>query len=879
MMCDVVTRIDFASFDILCQGPASAAQLGGLVALAAIAVQAAWLLRAARGALAWAGGLLGIVGALALGIAAGLPELRPVGPPPPGGTLIVLVDGSGSALRDGGAERASALASARARIGGSVTALPPEIRDAWTASVLDFGRLPESRVDAIALPLLEQALADGGRVTPLGGGEGAGQGATDIAAALEAGQRLISNAGQGGAIWLLTDGNETQGDAMSQIGKLSAAGIPVHVLPFGTTQPASGLLSSDIGPDQAVGRPATVRLTTLGAGALSWDINGIAAPARSVDAGGGVPRGVHLKAEFAQRGINHVSLALAPEPGGAGRSGAVQGRRLYALVRGPAQILLYGEGRWLEGADPERFVIVRASPGDDVDLGRHDAVVVDGLAPDAFAEGFAELLLSAGAGGTGIFIVNGPLRSDVTAPQRISDWEETALGPVLPVSADPQLFLDEPPARDILIIVDTSGSMQGGRMQQAKSVVFEIIDQLRPVDTLQVIPFASTTGQRFPSGGARAFVATQGTKTAAKEFVSRFQAAGGTNTDAALRAVQGLQGQNCALFLVSDGDFNSVATPPSCYMTAIGVDGAGYPQGFVDFGQEIRLPFGRGLGTLEFKLFEPEERDRFWLDGPLKVIGNAKDDRLAPPTTLTGLALGYPRVDARVQSIHRGETPPVNPVLLLRSDPVVQTLTTGVFMGEAPASWATSPAGRLAVDTLLEELIAWDEPRRFDIDITQDNDQFAMTVTHVGAGLAPGTLSASLRLEDGTEVPFAAQPGTRPGVFHFDALVRLHGTPQRAGLMLSESDRTQLIPALLPAAHVVSSDTSGKATAEDLTNGINGPLLRALRERTGGADLRYETPTIRYDTPPPRRDPLWPALAAAGLALFSASLFSGGVRR
>ena len=89
----------------------------------------------------------------------------------------------------------------------------------------------------------------------------------------------------------------------------------------------------------------------------------------------------------------------------------------------------------------------------------YDAVVIDARAPSDFAPDMPQRILDAAASGAGLFIVNGPLRGSVEDMQRLSDWEDTVIGPVLPVNSNPAQYIAAPPKRDILIIVDTSGSM------------------------------------------------------------------------------------------------------------------------------------------------------------------------------------------------------------------------------------------------------------------------------------------------------------------------------------------------------------------------------------------------------------------------------------
>ena len=131
---------------------------------------------------------------------------------------------------------------------------------------------------------------------------------------------------------------------------------------------------------------------------------------------------------------------------------------LYTLVRGPVRVLAFGPAPWLDGLDPTRFVRVDGNPGDPPEPGTFDLVVIDGLSPGDFPPGYDRSLLQV-SNRTGILLVNGPLRGAVEQPQVIGDCNESALSPILPVDSDPREFMQSPPGRDVVIMIDTSGSM------------------------------------------------------------------------------------------------------------------------------------------------------------------------------------------------------------------------------------------------------------------------------------------------------------------------------------------------------------------------------------------------------------------------------------
>src|SRR5690606_12818727 len=79
---------------------------------------------------------------------------------------------------------------------------------------------------------------------------------------------------------------------------------------------------------------------------------------------------------------------------------------------------------------------------------------------------------------------------------------------------------DEIVARDIILVLDTSGSMQGQKMDQAREAAHHILDQLNPDDRFNIVAFSS---------GVRTFAPqlTAASETAsAHDFVDRLEATG-----------------------------------------------------------------------------------------------------------------------------------------------------------------------------------------------------------------------------------------------------------------------------------------------------------------------------------------------------------------
>lgn len=100
----------------------------------------------------------------------------------------------------------------------------------------------------------------------------------------------------------------------------------------------------------------------------------------------------------------------------------------------------------------------------------------------------------------------------------------------------PAAVADENPVpRDLSLVVDVSGSMAGPKLAQAKAALLQALETLRPTDRFRLVAFSSTVNH-FRD----AFTpATAENVRAARAFVERLAANGGTNIQGALEAVLG----------------------------------------------------------------------------------------------------------------------------------------------------------------------------------------------------------------------------------------------------------------------------------------------------------------------------------------------------
>jgi len=814
-----------------CRGEFLSALLATGLALLVCAFAVVWLLRKGMADIRATGGLtagswlatfvLVPLAAFLVAVAAGAPELAHVS----GSSaehIVVVVDQSESARRQ------------------------PELRDAATQQLADYlDQLRSSPERQIRVSLVE--FASGARtVLDRGSGSAASQllradttpgaldiGRSEIGVALREAQRIAGRDGDADTIVLLSDGNDT-GEGLARLADEMPQHVPVYVVAIDAGAPAEGIVSAYL--PTAVESGADPKLRAVfdpgDTAVLSWSVavrrNGepIALEAESVDFDGTVQQ-LRLPVRFDGRGVQYADLALEAD-------NETFARRLFTLVKGPVRVLALGDGNFLSALPTDRFEVVRANSSSPDDFLDYDVVVLDAVeASTLSADQQDALARGISTGGLGLLLVNGPMQGTPEDATVILGYAETPLDPLLPVSANPRFLVEEPPPRDIIVMVDTSGSMGDGfKLGAAKEAIRGLMRQIRPVDRMRVITFAEVDSQW--QWGTPAGVATL------ESFVSNMAIMGASDASPAFAAASREAGNYTAVFLITDGDlvpYNYRKDGMSFYYVEVGFGSSPANADIAASARDSQMLSPSG-GSLQIarEFFEPEERTEFFSPDTFDPLMVEPMDGVPAGLSTPGVALSFARVDARRVLLSTTNTG--DPLLAFRAADGLGGGRTAVFMSQFGPSWTDTKPGRVAISRIVEELSAWSKRERYDLrfadlggallvraTVIETADQKGLPdgilVKLVGEGASGGSKLAAVPGEPGVYVGRLDLPS---GEGRWRGL--LHLVEEGAGAQSS----VQAIPVTLPAAAPAAA--GGR---EAITAGINIFGLRALAEATGGA--------------------------------------------
>lgn len=807
MICRLMDGASFAAWQLACPDAPAAPWAYG-VAIAATAATVALAVRARGRAvpLRILTSALFILGFVLMAFATERPELRRSADTGQGGKLVVLLDRSESFWREPARAR-DGLSLAADRIEEFLNTMPLDQAAEWRGELRGFGRASGALGGEGTAAVLAETL----RSYRLDRAEDA----SNLQAGLRDALAVLAEGGGQGRVILLTDGvaSDTLDEALWA--EFRAAGVPVDFIASGSAMPASGLVAANLGPEHRVGQEAVLRGTTLGAGALvvlqkeRSDTLGIE--------GGRTFRPVRITTGFDRRGLQGLQIGFDV-------AGTAQQRNLFTLVRGPARLLVYGPAPWADALPEARWRVEREDHAKPRPPSDYDLVVIDELGPQDFPAGYIDDLLAA-VDGTGLLLINGGLRGRVTDEQVISEWGRTVLGPILPVDSDPRKFVQEPPPRDIVVMVDVSGSMAGRRLGSAQSAMHAILGQLRPQDSIAILPFSSDAHPPFPQSAA-----SPATLTAARRYIDLLSAGGGTAPETTLQSSARFVSNYCAFFFISDADFDPPNAAPQCFTTAISVSDSRFPMDVTAWGEEIMLGENGTSDDIPFRYFQPEEREEYYRDGPFTPVFVGGENGPGPAPDVSGMAITYPRADARVEWLHA--LPPPDPLFAWRRDARRPGVVAGVFLGPMDAQWGQTALP--ATEAILDRLLGWPDQDRYLVQLREDGDRYLLTLTptSMSDAIQEGAMSASLTWANGNSTGISLQVDRRNGAFVGTFASPAADEFQRALLVVQEGTSIQRIPVDFPPATAMSG-----RRVERLDFGVDSDIFRAAVDETGGVSL------------------------------------------
>jgi hypothetical protein len=385
-------------------------------------------------------------------------------------------------------------------------------------------------------------------------------GGSALAAALQLASAEIAP-GAHGEVRLLTNGLATRGDAEAEAFRLASRGIAIRVEPAAVavdrappvvvrsfSTPHSARVGQTITADVVVESrvPGDVRVSlTAGAGELASTVVTMTPGTRVVRLS--VPlRAVGLAKVTATAGV-------AGAPGDAMAS-AIQ-------VDGPARVLLVRDPATDSGTAAALGQLLGASATIQViapaelagrSMSDFDAIVLADVPADQLSGEGQRAIRQANNGGAGL-LVTGAARS--FGP---GGYDGSTLASLLPVRMPQQLERIDP-STTLVLIIDTSGSMQGQRIDLAKEVSRLAISHLQAHDKVGIVEFYGGKRWALP-------IQSAANSAAIGRALNRLTAGGGTTLYPALEeasfALRSIETRAKHVIVLSDGGIEDAPFAP-----------------------------------------------------------------------------------------------------------------------------------------------------------------------------------------------------------------------------------------------------------------------------------------------------------------------------
>lgn len=770
----------------------------------------------------------------------------------------------------------------------SIDELPPDLKRTAQGGVVTFGNGASTASSDVPITDLPQVVTGIRSETFAAGGE------SDLSAGLARAGRLVQDGGGQGAVVLFSDGLQTQGDALATAYALASQGLAITVVPISGSLPAVSLRALDLPRRVEAGASTFVRGLLYNShpdpvqARLSLQINA-GAPNRVGPAdeifkhsfvdplpGSRFVR-LHEQITFSGAGLQFIELSLQTEG-----ASVEHRRRLYTFVHEPPRLLaIGGDQSWVSAFPSSDILITPIHPTEvtaDLDLSGFDAIVINDVAADQFISSALEQIANAVTqNSVGLFLINGPHTGiPVTEPSRLRSYGSTPIDSLLPVTPDLRAEIPEPPPRQVVFLIDASGSMTGVPLEKAKEIARHLVEKyLRPQDTLDLLSFTTGAAHLIK----QQFMDPVGKQLAIQE-INRISAGGYTEPNAALAQIANRRLQNCGLVFISDGGFAAVNYRPDCQTVVFAIGQSQVPDPaspLWDLAEPIPTPYDFNPASIEVPYFKPKPRDKFFEPDafvPFSVDQNAGQysELPVPLSTLPGSAVTFPRQEAEVIAVHPNKT--LDPVLVYRRD-TGEGGGVGVLTSALTPEWLAGEAERSALRSWLMRVMAYSARDRYDIQITDRGSRTEIVISVLPGdgelipdvkGLAGWLEVDRQRVADLALVPDAVTSSSFHGLFQLSYT----NQPKWARLVLQETGidalRTiQKIPFLLPPQTAIITGL----TSEDNSFGVDEALLQQLAEAGGGVyDPVPGTPAFPARLPEQPMRSLWPWFAAAGMLAY-----------
>ncbi len=349
--------------------------------------------------------------------------------------------------------------------------------------------------------------------------------ATNLAAALELARSAMPDDTRR-RIVLVTDGNETRGQAHSVMQRLAEAGIGLDLVP-GSVEAGADVLAEkiDLPTEIRLGRPfdARVVLTAYPDGDSVEPLRGRLSVTRSsggtdellIDTAVELPPGktvIPLRHTIDRPFPYTFEATFTPDdPGDDARE---QNNRVtgFANVRGKSRVLLVephdrsGEWDWLADQlrDEKIEVVVQSSDntfGSLAELQAFDSVILanvprvsgdSGNAIVTISDAQIEMLVrNTQQLGAGLLMIGGPDSFGA------GGWTGTPIERAMPVDFEIKNSLVSAVGA-LMLVMDVSGSMAGEKIEMCKAAARESVKMLRPSDSVGVLTFDTETQEVIP---------------------------------------------------------------------------------------------------------------------------------------------------------------------------------------------------------------------------------------------------------------------------------------------------------------------------------------------------------------------------------------------